>query len=219
MATAAFVIEDLACRRAGRMLFAGVDLALEAGAAALVVGRNGSGKSSLLRVVAGLIPPFAGRILWRGADVRRAPDPFRAALSYVGHADGLQAALTVAENLRYWARLAGAPHDRPALAAALAGVDLDDLADLPARLLSAGQRRRLALARPLAAAAAGAPGIWLLDEPTVALDQPSIALVERAIADFRAVGGIVVASTNAPLTLPGATRLDISAHGLVDDVA
>lgn len=201
------------------MLFVGVDLALGAGAAALVVGRNGSGKSSLLRVVAGLIPPFAGRILWRGADARREPEPFRAALSYVGHSDGLQPALTVAENLRYWARLASAPHDRTALLAALAGVDLDDLADLPARLLSAGQRRRLALARPLAAAASGDPGIWLLDEPTVALDQPSIALVERAIAAFRAQGGIVVASTNAPLTLPAATRLDISAHGLLDDAA
>ncbi len=202
-------IEDLACRRGGRVLFAGVDLTLRSGEAALVVGRNGAGKSSFLRVVAGLIPAFTGRIAWQGIPVEKEPEAFRAAFRYVGHADGLQTAQTVIENLAFWARLYGAAAGRPALEQALAAVGLEALADLPARMLSAGQRRRLALARPLAS---GGGRIWLLDEPTVALDQPSVARIEAAIGAFRAGGGIVIASTNAPLALPDATRLDIADH-------
>lgn len=211
MATPAFIIEDLACRRSGRVLFAGVELELSAGEAALATGRNGSGKSSLLRVVAGLLQPLTGRVLWQGEDARRAPDAFRAAMRYVGHADGLQPALTVFENLAFWAKLSGASAARPDMLAALAAVGLDDLADLPARILSAGQRRRLALARPIGTTTEN-PGLWLLDEPTVALDRPSVARIEAAIADFRAQGGIVIASTNAPLALPDAKPVDIDAH-------
>lgn len=218
MATDPFVIEDLSCRRGGRVLFAGVDLALAPGAAALVVGRNGSGKSSLLRVVAGLIQPLTGRVFWRGEDARRDPEPFRAAMRYVGHADGLQTALTVIENLSFWARLAGADYGRPAMIEGLDAVGLAELADLPARMLSAGQRRRLALARPIATSTER-PGLWLLDEPTVALDAPSVARIEGAVAAFRAEGGIVVASTNAPFALPDAVRLDVSAYSVTTDAA
>jgi heme exporter protein A len=209
MATSTLVLDDLVCLRGGRILFAGVDLCLSAGQAAIVVGRNGAGKSSLLRMIAGLIQPFAGRILWLDEDVRRESDAFQAAMQYVGHADGLQTALTVTENLAYWARLSDAPADRSALMSALAAVGLDELVDLPARYLSAGQRRRLALARPIACSS-GKPGLWLLDEPTVALDGPSVARIEAAIVKFRAAGGIVIASTNAPLNLPEAIRLDVS---------
>lgn len=218
MTAAAYQLEDLACRRGGRVLFAGVDLALAPGDAALVVGRNGSGKSSLLRVLTGLIPAFAGRIVWRGEDVRAEPEAYRAAMRYVGHADGLQTALSVIENLAYWARLGGADSGRSALLDGLAAVGLEDLADLPARLLSAGQRRRLALARPIATSTES-PGLWLLDEPTVALDAPSIERIETAIRDYREAGGIVVASTNAPLNLPDAQRLDISAHAVTTGTA
>lgn len=216
MAEPCFIMEDLACRRAGRVLFAGADLALGPGEAALIVGPNGAGKSSLLRVVAGLIPPFAGRMLWQGEDVRREPEIFRQAMRYVGHADGHQSALSVIENLAFWARLSGADASRPALLKGLAAVGLDPLADLPARLLSAGQRRRLSLARPISTVT-GQPGLWLLDEPTVALDTASIVRIEQAIRDFRADGGIVIASTNAPLSLPDAIRLDISAHAVTSD--
>jgi heme exporter protein A len=209
MASPKLVLDDLACRRGGRILFAGVDLSLSAGQAALIVGRNGSGKSSLLRMVAGLIQPFAGRILWLNENVRREPDAFQASMRYVGHADGLQAALTVSENLAYWTRLCNAPSDRSTLANALSAVGLDELADLPARYLSAGQRRRLALARPIACSP-NAEGLWLLDEPTVALDRSSVILIDAAIAKFRAYGGIVIASTNAPLELPDAILLDVS---------
>ena len=165
-------------------------------------------KSSLLRVLAGLIPPFTGTIEWNGEDVRREPYEFRSAMRYVGHADGLQTNLTVIQNLHYWAALYRASTSRDALEKALAAVGLDDLADLPARMLSAGQRRRLALARPIATQPGG---LWLLDEPTVALDRPSIAKIETAITAFRATGGIVIASTNAPLTLPDAREIDVAA--------
>jgi heme exporter protein A len=206
-------VQYLACRRGGRILFAGLDFSLSKGEAALALGHNGAGKSSLLRVLAGLIPPFTGRILWNDEDTRQEPYDFRAALRYVGHADGLQTNLTVIQNLRYWAALYSAPTERLALTDALAAVGLDDLADLPARMLSAGQRRRLALARPIATPSTNAhtAGLWLLDEPTVALDRPSIARIESAIAEFRERGGIVIASTNAPLTLPGAQEIDVSA--------
>lgn len=210
MADPALIVEDLACRRGGRVLFAGLEFALRPGEAALALGPNGAGKSSLLRVLAGLIPPFTGRILWQGEDTVRAPDDFRAAMRYVGHADGLQANLTVLHNLKYWAALYRADTGRTALLQALTVVDLDDLADLPARMLSAGQRRRLALARPIATPHAGG-GLWLLDEPTVALDRPSILRIESAITAFRAKGGIVIASTNAPLSLPDAKKIDIAA--------
>lgn len=206
-------VQDLACRRGGRILFAGLDFSLAAGDAALALGRNGAGKSSLLRVLAGLIPPFTGTIHWGGEDARLEPYEFRSAMRYVGHADGLLTNLTVIQNLRYWAALYRAPADRAALETALTAVGLDDLADLPARMLSAGQRRRLALARPIATQSPSMPpgGLWLLDEPTVALDLPSIAKIEAAIAAFRASGGIVIASTNAPLTLPDAQEIDVAA--------
>lgn len=201
-------VQDLACRRGGRILFAGLDFSLSEGDAALALGRNGAGKSSLLRVLAGLIPPFTGSIKWNGEDVRREPYEFRASMRYVGHADGLQTNLTVIQNLRYWAALYRSSTSRDALEQALAAVGLDELADLPARMLSAGQRRRLALARPIATQPGG---LWLLDEPTVALDRPSIAKIEAAITAFRASGGIVIASTNAPLTLPNAQEIDVAA--------
>ncbi len=201
-------VQDLACRRGGRILFAGLDISLSEGNAALALGRNGAGKSSLLRVLAGLIPPFTGTIKWNGEDVRREPYEFRSAMRYVGHADGLQSNLTVIQNLHYWAALYRSSTSRNALEKALADVGLDELADLPARMLSAGQRRRLALARPIATQPGG---LWLLDEPTVALDRPSIARIEAAITSFRATGGIVIASTNAPLTLPNAQEIVVAA--------
>ena len=201
-------VQDLACRRGGRILFAGLEISLSKGDAALALGRNGAGKSSLLRVLAGLIPPFTGTIKWNGEDVRREPHEFRSAMRYVGHADGLQTNLTVIQNLHYWAALYRASTSRDALEKALATVGLDELADLPARMLSAGQRRRLAFARPIATQPGG---LWLLDEPTVALDPPSIAKIEAAISSFRATGGIVIASTNAPLTLPNAQEIDVAA--------
>lgn len=208
MAENFFQLSDLACGRGARLLFAGVNLDLHPGDAALATGPNGSGKSSLLRVIAGLIPPFTGRIIWNGDDVRRTPDNFRTALRYVGHSDGLQPTLSVIENLRYWASLYGSPIDIVTLTKGLDSVGLADLTNLPVRVLSAGQRRRLALARAISTGGR----IWLLDEPTVALDAQSIRNVETAISTFRDEGGIVVASTNVPINLPSAESIDLIAY-------
>ena len=193
----------LACRRGDRLVFAGLDFTVESGGALVLVGPNGTGKSSLLRLMAGLLPPFAGRLDWDGAAVRDDPALHRGRIAYLGHLDAVKPTLTVTEAVAFWADLV----DRAAyVGKALDALGLAGLADLPARFLSAGQRRRVALARVIATA----PPIWLLDEPTVGLDQASIGALESAIARHRGAGGMVVAATHAPLRLPGAIQLDLS---------
>jgi len=199
-------LSNLACRRGGRLLFSGMDLSLTEGDAAVVTGPNGSGKSSLLRLIAGLIQPLQGQIHWEGQNALKFSDNFRSALRYVGHSDGLQPVLSVLENLKYWSQLYGSSQDLEKLNRGLESVGLFDLSELPARVLSAGQRRRLALARAIATEGR----LWLLDEPSVALDRQSINRIETAISEFRASGGIVIASTNAPLNLSDCKVLNIS---------
>ena len=186
---------DLACWRAERLVFAGLSFTLEPGAAALLLGPNGTGKSSLLRVLAGLLPAAEGQVLWAGEDVRREPAAHGRRLRYLGHQEGLKASLTVAENLGFQAALAGGD-----VAAALEAMGLGPLAELPARVLSAGQKRRLALARLALAPAA----LWLLDEPTLGLDDASVARFGAMLVAHRARGGIVLAATHLPLPLPDA---------------
>lgn len=203
---AAFTGHDLACRRGGRVVFEGLDFALQPGQALVLVGPNGSGKSSLLRLMAGLLPPFLGELRWQGAPVGADAEAHRGRLAYLGHLDAVKPALGVAENLRFWIDLAGG--DAQALKAALDRFNLAELAQMPARYLSAGQRRRLALARVVAVPKA----LWLLDEPSTGLDQRSVAALEQAIADHRRSGGIVVASTHVPLALAGAGSLDLAGY-------
>jgi heme exporter protein A len=197
---------DLCCRRGGRVVFDGLDFALSPGEALVLVGPNGSGKSSLLRLMAGLLPPFLGALRWQGAAIAADAEAHRARLAYLGHLDAVKPALGVAENLRFWIDLAGG--NAQALDAALGRFNLADLAAMPARYLSAGQRRRLALARVVAVPKA----LWLLDEPSTGLDARSVAALEAAIADHRRSGGIVVASTHVPLALDGASSLDLAGY-------
>jgi len=199
-----FTGHDLACMRGDRLVFADLDFSLAPGEALVLTGANGSGKSSLLRLMAGLSRPVAGRIAWDAADIAVNPAAHSGRLHYVGHLDAVKPALTVAENVRFWANLRGGN----AVEAALAGFGIAHLADMPARFLSAGQRRRLALARTLAAPAA----IWLLDEPTVALDGDGVAAVHRAIAAHRDGGGCCVVTTNVALDIDQPRRLDISGY-------
>ncbi len=199
----------LACVRGGRTVFAGLDFKLTGGGALLLLGPNGSGKSSLLRLMAGLLPAYAGHLTWNGQPVADDPQAHAERVHYVGHHDAVKGVLTAQENLGVWARL----HD-PATAAvqaraALVRFGLGRLADVPGRMLSAGQKRRLNLARLLAAPAP----VWLLDEPTTALDQRSIANLQTVLADHRADGGLVVLSTHAEIALPGATVLHMDQVG------
>ncbi|HVI90883.1 MAG TPA: heme ABC exporter ATP-binding protein CcmA [Dongiaceae bacterium] len=202
---ALFEARDLACQRGERVLFAGLDFRLGAGEALLLKGANGSGKSSLLRLAAGLLRPAAGAFLWNDQPIRRDGDAHHRRLIYLGHADALKAGLTVEENLRFWADLAGLTRDTAGsvVAQALDTLGLAALAGLPARFLSAGQRRRLTLARLLLRPAASVP-LWLLDEPTNALDAQSQLRLLDLMRDHLAAGGVIMLASHEALdALPG----------------
>jgi heme exporter protein A len=214
--TGDLVAEGVACRRGERVIFSRLSLSLPAGGALLLTGANGSGKSSLLRLLAALLAPAAGRILWGGAPVGGDLAAYRARLNYVGHLDAIKPALGVRETLAFWAAMRGSME--PSLAPALAAFGLTALADWPCRWLSAGQRRRLALSRLVAAPAP----LWLLDEPAAALDTDGEAGLAAAIAAHRATGGRVVIATHQAMALPGAQELRMgdftpTANGGLDD--
>jgi heme exporter protein A len=196
---------NLACLRGGRIVFTNLDLALDPGAALVVTGPNGSGKSSLLRVLAGLLRPLAGQIAWAGRAVEEDPAAHRRRLAFLGHADAVKGPLTALDNLSFWAHQADPRQAVERARLALEAVGLAGRAEFPGRHLSAGQRRRLALARVIAAPAR----LWLLDEPTIALDDDGRARLAAEIARHRRGGGIVVAATHAPLGLPGEVTLAI----------
>jgi len=189
----------LAAFRGERLVFAGLSFAVPAGGALVLTGPNGSGKSTLLRLLAGLARPEAGRLLWDGADTLADLPAHAARLRYLGHQDAVKPGLTVAENLQFWG-------GGDAVRRALAAVDLLRLADLPARMLSAGQKRRLAIARLVLTPAP----LWLLDEPTLGLDAASVARVGALLAAHRAGGGMVVAATHLPLPLADAAEFSLA---------
>jgi heme exporter protein A len=195
----------LACRRGGHGIFAGLDFAIGPGQVLALRGVNGSGKTTLLRLMAGLTVPSAGSLVWNGAPVDGDPEAHGIRTRLVGHLDGVKSALTVAENLTFAADLQGGAPE-PAIASALRRFGLDALADLPARVLSAGQRHRLALARLLVAPAP----LWLLDEPANALDENALATLAAVIADHRTRGGMVVIASHGAAPATDAAVLDLS---------
>lgn len=197
---------DLTCLRGARVVFTGLSFRVAAGGALVLVGPNGSGKSSLLRLMAGLSRPFAGTILWNGAPVAEDQGAHGGRLRHVGHLDAIKPQLTAAENLTVWAGLWGADDPPGRAARALDTWDLGHLADVPGRYLSAGQKRRVNLAR---LGLVDVP-LWLLDEPSTALDRASVGRLAGAIARHRDAGGMVVLSTHTDLDLRDPTHLDVS---------
>lgn len=197
--TFALTAEGLACRRGGRAIFNGVGFGMVNGEAIALTGRNGAGKSSLIAMLCGRLRPEAGVIKLEGLDDL----PLAEAAHLVGHRDGLKTALTAAENLRFAQELLGQPGLTPA--EALAAVGLPHAGSLPVGYLSAGQRRRVALARLLVASRP----IWLLDEPMAALDVGSQAMLSQLMQAHLAAGGAILAATHGPLGLEGARELRI----------
>jgi heme exporter protein A len=191
--------DKLACSRGGREVFAGVDFSLSGGEALLVTGRNGAGKSSLLRVIAGLVRLAAGRLTLEGGE---GDASIGEQAHYLGHQDAVKPALAVRENLEFWTRYLG---DDGEIEPALEAVDLAPLAGLPAAYLSAGQRRRLSIARLVAVKRP----IWLLDEPTSALDAPSQTRLAALMRSHLAGGGMIVAAAHGPVGLERARELKL----------
>ncbi len=190
----------LAAFRGERLVFRDLDFSVAAGGALLLTGPNGSGKSTLLRLLAGLLRPAMGVLRWGDADALIDLPAHARRVAYIGHLDAVKPGLTAAENLQFAARLTGG-----SIADALAAVGLAALADLPVRMLSAGQKRRLALGRLMLSRAP----LWLLDEPTLGLDAASVERFGAMLADHRAGSGMLVAATHLPLPLPGAAELQL----------
>jgi heme exporter protein A len=194
-------VDNLACRRAGRRVFDGLSFTLGPGEALAVTGRNGAGKSTLIAAIAGFVPRHAGAVRATGIGERSLSE----SLHLVGHRDGLKASLSAEENLAFAASVLGGP--LLDAAAALARVGLPGAAHLPVAFLSAGQRRRVALARLLVAQRP----LWLLDEPLTALDAAGQALLAGIMAEHLGAGGLILAATHAPLPIERARELRLGA--------
>jgi len=201
--TTSLAAYEISCLRGGRLLFAGLSFVLEPGESLLVTGPNGAGKTSLLRMIAGLLPLHAGRI--ESSDASLALPEL---CHYVGHLNGIKSALTPCENAKFWVDFLGGGGAN--LDDAFERFGLSDLEDLPAGLLSAGQKRKLALVRLFAAKRP----IWLLDEPSVSLDAASVKVLDKAITQHLAEGGIGVVVSHTPLKVKFAHELALKLEPL-----
>jgi heme exporter protein A len=197
---------DLTIERGGRLIFSHLSFSLDGGEALAITGANGAGKSSLLRALAGLLKPVSGQI----ALSPKSETPLAEAVHYLGHLDALKGVLTLTENLTFWARMLAIDGSSAIISPALQRFGLTSVADLPAAYLSAGQRRRAALARLLLAPRP----IWLLDEPLTALDVASQSLLRDVMQEHLTSGGLIVAATHAPLGIPAH---ELNMGGKLDD--
>lgn len=194
--------QGLACVRGDRRLFSGLEFSLDAGAWLQVEGENGAGKTSLLRIIAGLLAPAEGEILWKGQPVRENADEFHADLLYLGHAGGIKEEFTPLENLRMNAAVAGQAVAEDEALRALRRLGLKGRERLPARYLSQGQKRRVALARLLVSPAR----LWVLDEPFVALDVAAVAMLCGLIGEHLQKGGMALYTSHQEVSLPAPGR-------------
>ena len=191
--------QKLAARRGFSRLFDGLSFRVGAGEALVVTGPNGTGKTTLLRMLAGLTAPEAGEVRWQGKAVGTFDPELRAAVAFSGHLPALKDGLSVEENLASLVELEGSPASREAIDEALDDVALSRQRALPARVLSQGQRRRIGLAR----LSLVARPLWVLDEPLAALDAAGAELLARILGRHLANGGLAIVATHAPLGLPG----------------
>jgi heme exporter protein A len=197
---------DLACERGERLLFKDLGFELGKGEALLVRGGNGHGKTSLLRILCGLSVPAAGVVRWRDQSITQVHEQYGREMAYIGHANGIKDDLTPVENLRLTAALGGRELDLASAMTALEHVGLSRCMDFPARVLSFGQRRRVALAGLMTAGAL----LWILDEPLTGLDVHGVAMVEQMIRDHVVAGGLAIMTTHQPLALAGLTPKTLS---------
>jgi len=184
-------VHELECVRDDRVLFTGLDVSIRSGEMLMLEGRNGSGKTSLLRIMCGIRLPDAGTVTWRGTDIQRLGADYHESLSYVGHRDGIKQDLTPQENLRMLQAL-GTPHGGRTVDECLERFGLYGFEDVPTRTLSAGQQRRVALSRLLVT---DAP-LWILDEPFTSLDRHGIEVFESLMVDQLDIGGTIVLTTH-----------------------
>jgi heme exporter protein A len=199
-------VENLAVARGMRTIFNGVTFKVSAGEALVLVGPNGVGKTTLLRALAGFLPTVAGKVSLEGGEAEASVGEQS---HYVGHTNGVKHALSVSENLAFFTKfLSGEPAQPETAEAAAELLGLTDLADVPAGYLSAGQKRRLGLARLLCAKRP----IWFLDEPAVSLDTASQAILARMVAQHLEESGIVVSVTHTPLGWTTATTMNLGEH-------
>ena len=197
---------ELTCERGEWLLFKNMGFELGCGEVLLVLGGNGRGKTSLLRILCGLSVPAAGMVRWRGQPISQTHEQYGREMAYIGHANGIKDDLSPLENLRLAAALGGRELDSETAMAALERVGLSRCLDFPARVLSFGQRRRVALAGLMSAGAL----LWILDEPLAGLDVKGVAMVEQMIRDHVVAGGLVIMSTHQPLALDGVTPKTLS---------
>ena len=191
-------VSQLECRRGDRRLFSDVNFSLAEGRLLHVLGPNGAGKTTLLRSLCGLFQPDGGEIAWHGEDVRKDWEGFRRRILFFGHLNGIKGELNGVENLRVATVLAGRRMEDEAFWRALAQMGLAGFEDLPVRILSQGQKKRVALARLLLTDAR----LWILDEPFTALDVEAVALLQQRITDHVQAGGMVVLTTHQEVPLP-----------------
>ncbi|MDH3288541.1 MAG: cytochrome c biogenesis heme-transporting ATPase CcmA [Betaproteobacteria bacterium] len=197
---------DLRCVRGEYTLFSGLDFRLRGGELLRIAGANGSGKTSLLRILCGLLAPAHGSVRWRGEDIRRLREEFWGRLVYIGHANAIKDDLTAAENLSIACALGGHKVAAAPLRAALDQLGIAGSEHRPARVLSQGQRRRVALAR---LALSGQSPLWILDEPFTALDADAVDIVQALLAGHVARGAAVVYTTHVELEIAAAVSLRV----------
>ena len=189
--------ENLTCIRGERIVFADLSFSIDEGEMLYLKGPNGSGKSTLLRLMAGLLRPSIGSLTWGGIDISDDDELFRSLIHYVGHQDAIKTALTVEENLSFWVNINSGTHKKNNVREALDHFSLEKFAKLPAKFLSAGQRKRLNLAR---ICASWAP-LWLLDEPSSSLDVASLNTLNTVMSNHQKKGGMIAIATHEKIDL------------------